>query len=388
MLQRIKEVNRRDWILLIGLMLAPMTGLRIWKIGPAEALCLIWGFPFLREFFSTNLKNYKFKFWMMFLCVITLGAIYGTTFYPKETSLIGILTYVYLSIVFLSFSIGLSKKEFDDIDNLFVVFCFVTTLWYVFLYYYSRYSESFLGAQLWFGRHTRFTGGGTNPHQLAVCIGVVLFGNIRSFFRSSRSFFDRMVYVICILGGLFIVKCTRSSTLYASIAISFFVGILVLIVNRVSNVGKRRKIYIIIICALTIMVLFFHNVIYEAFMGWLSDDENGMGRLDIFKTYSYTFKKNAIIGLGPGKHAYNGVFEYHNTYLEILAMSGIVGLIIFAIFSIRIFQTISVDPFLILCIIPLYSYGLAGFSMRRLIYWGILAVVLALAEKIKKRKEI
>ena len=37
-----KYIESRDWILLIGLSLAPMTGLRIWKIGPSEVLCLLW----------------------------------------------------------------------------------------------------------------------------------------------------------------------------------------------------------------------------------------------------------------------------------------------------------------------------------------------------------
>lgn len=367
-------------------MLAPMTGLRIWKVGPAELLCLVWGCPYVYEFLSIDLKNYKFKFWMMFLSVITLGAIYGTAFFPSETSITGTLTFVYFSIVFLSFSIGLSQRKYDEINNIFVVFCVLTTVWYMFLYLYSKHSSTFLGAQLWYGNHTRFTGGGTNPHQLAVCIGAVLFGNVRSFVRLKKQYKERLVFAFCVLGCLFLAKATRSSTLYASILISAFVGFVIIIAKRIPDVKKRKKVYIMIGCVFLMLTLLFYNQIHTLFMDWLSDDENGIGRLEIFKTYSYTFNKNAIIGLGPGKHANNGTFEYHNTYLEILAMSGIVGFIIFIIFSFRVFKTLSVDPYLMLCIIPLYSYGLAGFAMRRLVYWGILAVVLVLAEKFNTSK--
>ena len=36
---RVKEtIQRWDWLLLIGLCPAPMTGLRIWRMGPTEVL--------------------------------------------------------------------------------------------------------------------------------------------------------------------------------------------------------------------------------------------------------------------------------------------------------------------------------------------------------------
>ena len=37
-----KSIERWDWILIIGAILSPMTGLRIAKVGPAEFLCFVW----------------------------------------------------------------------------------------------------------------------------------------------------------------------------------------------------------------------------------------------------------------------------------------------------------------------------------------------------------
>ena len=36
------KIRTWDWLLILGLTIAPMTGLRIWKIGPAEVLTFIW----------------------------------------------------------------------------------------------------------------------------------------------------------------------------------------------------------------------------------------------------------------------------------------------------------------------------------------------------------
>ena len=54
--------------------------------------------------------------------------------------------------------------------------------------------------------------------------------------------------------------------------------------------------------------------------------------------------------------------EFHNTYLEILAMTGVVGFFIFAKFSLRIYRVLKSDYTLYLIVLPLYAYGLAGFS--------------------------
>ena len=140
------------------------------------------------------------------------------------------------------------------------------------------------------------------------------------------------------------------------------------------------------ICIIGIGIILLHEYIYSMFMKWLADDENGLGRLEIFKSFTYSMRKNIICGLGPGAHAYNGTFEYHNTYLEILAMSGVLGFIVFLRFSITIFKKMMSDKYLLLCIIPLYAYGFAGFAMRRLIYWGIIAIALVLSEKKAENK--
>ncbi len=103
--------------------------------------------------------------------------------------------------------------------------------------------------------------------------------------------------------------------------------------------------------------------------------------MEIFRTIGIALKKNPIFGLGPGGHAYDGTMEFHNTYLEILAMTGVVGFFIFAKFSLRIYRVLKSDYTLYLIVLPLYAYGLAGFSMRRLVYWNLIVLAVVLAQK-------
>lgn len=193
------RIKNRDWLLLVGLMLAPMTGLRIWKIGPAEVLCLIWCLPYLCKLPSKSVRSYKIKFWICFIAAILIGTVYGIAFYPNETAPLGVITYLYLGIIFEGITIGLEEKEYEEIDRLFNVFCVITTIWYMFLFLFSLASPSFLGAPLWYGGRVRFSGGGENPHQLAICMGAVIFGNIRLLFKATNGIGRRVFYGMCVL---------------------------------------------------------------------------------------------------------------------------------------------------------------------------------------------
>ena len=142
------------------------------------------------------------------------------------------------------------------------------------------------------------------------------------------------------------------------------------------------KFRLIILLVITIIVSLLYIDIYTGILEWIKLDPNGLGRFDIFSTIFLPFSKSPLVGLGPGGHAYGGIMEFHNTYLEILAMGGILGLLIFIIYSIKIFNTLKTDYRLVFIILPLYMYGVAGFAMRRLVYWSILMIVIVFAEKL------
>ena len=98
---------------------------------------------------------------------------------------------------------------------------------------------------------------------------------------------------------------------------------------------------------------------------------------EIFASIGDTLRKNWLFGLGPGIHGLDGTIEYHNAYLEILAMGGIIGFGIFIVFSSRLFLLLMTDPSILFAVIPLYAYGLG--------FWVVVAV--AAAYSVRKKQE-
>lgn len=378
-----------DWLLIVGLTLAPMNGLRIGKVGPAEVLCLLWCLPYIKNILHLKLSNVYLRFWLLFLAAIFAGTIYGSAFYPEETSAAGVVTYIYFAIISLGIYCGMKEKSAGNIFDIFKVLCGLIPIVYISLYVYSLYvSRSFLGAPLWYGNGRRFSGGADNPHQLAILIGAMLFGNLILLVRYSERLSRKILNVACICFCLFIAEETKSSTLVLSVVLTAAIAIYIFFLDGLKSKKDKLKFTILLITAALILIAIFNRQIYQYLYDWIASDDNGIGRLEIFRSITGSLRKSFLIGLGPGVHAQNGTIEYHNTYLEIFAMSGATGFWIFLLFSIRVFKQLKNTPALTLLIIPLYCYGLAGFAMRRLAYWVILSVVLALSERLYGEKGI
>ena len=368
------KIKARDWILMAGLTLAPMTSLRIWKIGPGEILCLLWGIKYL---FSSRIKhNDIIFFFILFIPALGLGSLAGYSIAPNELSVGDILTWIYFGVIAVSIFNGLKRNSQEYNDRLLCLFATIAMLWYLFLFLYSRYiSRSFLGVPLWYSGR-RFSGGATNPHQIAVLLCALFF----IFIRQILSKRNVLISIFGLAVSLFLIIGTESSTAIMSVALGIIIGAYFFVG---AHAGKNKK-RIMLIMSLIILIVTIagFSAFLELFTRWIEKDSNGLGRLYIFASFPRTFIKSPIVGLGPGAHGGNGLIEFHNTYLEVLAATGMLGGTIFLVFSIRIFKkAITADWKLFLIIISMYAYGFAGFAMRRLVYWGIIAFVVVIAEQ-------
>lgn len=376
-----------DWLLIIGFLLSPMNEFRIGKVGPAEVVCLLWALPQIMNALHDDFNSILERFWMIFLMVVIIGTFYGELFYPDETNYKGVFTYIYFTVISVGVYKGLKKRDKEYILVLMKKSFELIPILYILIYIYSKnVSPVLFGARLWFGG-VRFTGGANNPHQLALLLSAALFGNLIFMIKEKSTIFQHIKYLIYMYICYFLGEATASSTLKASIVITAILSIYFFYISTIEDKRQRFTATAILFTFVLSAFIFLLPKIYSAFMSWLSADENGIGRLEIFKTITYVFKKNPIFGLGPGIHARDGIMEFHNTYLEILAMSGIVGFGIFVIFSVKIFKQIWNCPEYMILIIPLYSFGLAGFAFRRLVYWIMLSIVLALSEKINENNK-
>ena len=363
-----------DWFLIIGLTFAPMTGLRIWKVGPAEVLCLIWGIRFMlkTKFRMTDLL----KFFIGFIGAMLLGSLVGYLIARSQLRISGVLTWVYLAFIALSMEIGLSENEVEYNEKLLFVFSAMAVAFQLFLYIYSqRISMTFFGAPLWY-HGVRYSGGGTNPHQVAV----LLCGTIFVFFRQIAKKKNIIISILLIAADVFLLKETESSTGIMAIVLGGVVMIFLAITN-LRNKRRRVQLMLIAIFSIAIVLLLTYSYIFSFMNKWLEEDSNGMGRLEIFSSFGECFKKSPLFGIGPGMHGGGGTIEFHNTYLEILAATGAVGMTFFILYTVRCIKKLwRADWTLIPIMTSLYAYSLAGFAMRRLAYWGVMVLIMVIAQ--------
>lgn len=374
------RITNKDKILMMGFILAPMNGLRFFKIGPAEILILIWCFLNYKQCLKINVKNYNFIFWSIFLFVISVGANYGILFYPNQVDYTGLTTWFYFMVISISIYQVFRNKSYNYSNNFLKKTISISIIWYFFLYLYSFFiNDVFLGAPLWY-ENVRFSGGANNPHQLAVLLAAIT-PLILKYLEESNNRLTKLYNISLFCIAIFLGMETNTATLQLSLVVSLAFLFYSIKLNKIKNIKNKFILYILTVIITIIIFLFFYQYFYESFVAWLTSDPNGLGRIKIFTTITDTLNKNWIFGLGPGTHAYFGELEYHNTYLEIIAMSGVLGFAIFIIYTIKIFKNLKIDIYFMSAIISLYVYGLAGFSLRRLAYWSVLMLLLAIAEK-------
>ena len=144
-----------------------------------------------------------------------------------------------------------------------------------------------------------------------------------------------------------------------------------------------KQIRIAVLLIIGGIVLLNIQMLMSTFYNWIASDANGLGRLDIFATYPDTFWKSPLFGLGPGVHGRDGNIEFHNTYLEVLAMSGMLGGMLFLVFSANVLKCVWKSSYALGVLGTLYAFGFAGFSMRRLVFWIILSIIYAYSRKLR-----
>lgn len=384
LLDHFAGIKLYDWLLIIGLTLAPMTGFRIWKVGPAEVLCLLWS---LRHYPSRYIdtKNDVFRFFVFFLGAMAVGSVWGLIVAPKEVHIVQWATWIYISYFSLALYTGLKKNTTEYNEKIITAVAASSATWYLFLYIFSIYiSKTFLGAPLWYGG-VRFTGGATNPHQVAVLMCGLTFCFARRVILRKKPVINLIFTFVCI----FIVLKTESSTGLAAIVFGCLSIIYVMTVHSSSSVETKALLTVVEAFVIIICSIVFFDDIYNYIMDWIMSDSNGMGRINLINQIGTTISKDPLFGLGPGMHALStkgNLMEYHNTYTEILATTGLVGFTIFSWFSFRMFRNVLYDDFFLPSIVAIYVYGLGGFAMRRLAYWGIFIIIFVITEK--KREQL
>lgn len=368
------RIRRWDWILILGIVLAPMTGLRIWKVGPGECLCLLWCFPRLTRGSKIVSLTVIFKVFVGFLASLLVGTIIGSIVAPEERVLSDWFTWIYLFLIATSLYQQLSNCSSEYIHLLIEASLRLSVVWYMLLFLYSRIiSRTFLSAPLWYGG-VRYTGGATNPHQIAMmlCIAILYFGILA---------IEKKNVIECLFTGcaVFMLIQTKATTGYAAVVL----GLVVYFGTRLLEIkkGKKDRWNLLIVYSVFALVIVALNweLVMRLLMEFMNSDKNGSSRLIIFSNIGNTLSKSPIFGLGPGTHSFwpgVGMMEYHNTFLEVLADAGIIGEIVLLWFILRMIKASMIEPKYLSMFITILVYCAAGFIMRRLIFWTYISLFL------------
>lgn len=377
-MRTIKYIKIWDWLLIATAILAPMTSLRFGsKIGPGELAIFIWSLRVI-DYRSIRI-TYLERFFIAFLFAILIGSFCGLLIAPNELSRSGWRTWVFLAVISHALICYLNRSSKEYITRLFNVICIASTLVQFLLYEYSvNVSRSFMGLQIWYS--SRYSGGGSNPHQVALPLCGFAFWFAYKVLKEKKIIYAPLAYF-----SFFLMKQTQSSTGEASVYLSFVVLFVLWVLHLEQS--RSRKIMFLLIGAVVAVGLayIFRNKLYNLAYDWISADKNGWGRFRLWSELGRTFKKSPFFGLGVGCHTYltnsSRMGEFHNSYFDILAATGLFGFFIFSLFTYRLVSKIlRNEPMLLPIILVLYGYNIAGFAVRRLPYWIITVFVLAIVE--------
>ena len=314
-------------------------------------------------FFLFNINNIKFsntniqipyKFLICFVCINFLGFIYAVFFGGKicndlfyenaiRTFLAYLLSILNASVLFLT----IKKDEFAKIlKKILVYFNIIYLLTFVTLFLLVISSIS---------NGERFSGYSTNPNQHGVLLVTIPF---LAFYLFKNKIIKNWLFVLSIITSSFLAFLIESDAVYYSfIIILFFYFLLIFKKSKI-----EVKIFLIFF-----FTLIFYFLIFDSLMLYIDQTNNNGDQANVRYVLWFNgilaFLESPIIGFGPG--SFSGFFEpfesveCHNTFIDLLTNTGLLGLVFYLFFLTKIFKSFYsknvILPLLMLSSIIIYS---------------------------------
>lgn len=378
-----------EYILVLGILTAPMTSLRIWKIGPSEILMLFWSIKiFIDIRFKFKIDMFM-KFWLLFDLCLLIGFSYRITAsiytgpFLSET-----LTFIFFNIFVFAMSQYLPSISYRKLLKILYAIFYFSSCVYIVLYIYAKFvSGSLFGISLWWGglRLLLFS---ENPHQLAFLLGpLVLIGlyllNIKYIKGNKGKFLAYLTIVTLIIISIE----TKASTL---IMVYFVISLVIIVMKNVTKHNSKKQVYKFLgsISFLLATCLLFYNYIYELLLKFIESDANGEGRILLWERGIERLSVSPIFGLGPGAHLLGDniipFLEVHNTYIDVALRGGVVGLFILLIMLFKSIYIVKSNIFAVSIVLFFCLYGIAGYSLRRITLWFFIMAIVYIYKNYKK----
>jgi hypothetical protein len=282
----------------------------------------------------------------------------------------------YLFIILTIITIGHIAKNNPDFSvtffrKLFIYWGFI----YVILFAISFITPSIFGMPLRY--HVYFSPLVNNVHQASMITSAMCFVMLYLGIKSKRSLIKTLFFIAT---ALFAAMAITSGSTKAMLGV--VVGAIVCGVHLVGYrpSGKGRFLINVttffVTMAIILVFLFSYTdeLIFLAVQFFTEADGTDGARQKIYTTGFVSGLNSPLVGFGPGAHVpYRGTFwDAHNSTLTIFLQAGLIGVLTFVWFNIRILKKSSINFALFGAVAAIGMYIIGGDILRRLPIWIIL----------------
>lgn len=331
----------------LGLVLATATQLRFGGIGPGDllvGLTMIYGILTIRKIHPVSI--YLLKFWAICLGSATLGMLVcmgqGRFLF---TFLHDVVAWLLCVLVCFVVPGVLAEVGIGPILRRYVAWTGVGTTLLLFLGWLAPLGIGPIHP--WY-MIVRFVGWSENPNQLAIWLAPIPFLAFLVF-PQSKGFFQKTLVVMAVLGSLIAGFLSSSDALVAGWFLGFVVASFLKLKKFISwrqpDAAAALRLWIVG-CAAFFVFAWFSTQITEAFLGkWdgmFHRNGEGQDRLNRWGFAMEAIQSSPIVGFGPG--SFSGPYfafgheEAHNTWLDWLLSTGLVGFLTLIVYQARLIR--------------------------------------------------
>lgn len=395
-----------DILFIVGILLAPMTALRLFKFGPGEILLIIWmisvysGNNPSKEYSSYTLPISNIgRYQITNLGMMVIGFLVNTIIYSAEKNMNQVLTdYISHIFMFLFSACMILYFKDRDVESIHCIIDRIVTIGavaYAALLIYATYvSPTLFGLPLWLGYRYRFQGLALNPHQIGMITGAGVCFSLY-LMSVSESRLKKIQYIVVCGIWYWVSLSIRSDTLTLTYIILVALTFIIKIPKGTPDPQVRRSNFIVIIICVGIAIIFAAPYLLDKLASFVTEAGNGLGRLELWNSGLGQFREKTLCfftGLGPGGNA--GMYltqhvtassfeaEAHNTYVQQILNSGIFVCIYYISIVIKIIERpIEKNTYLIMGVLYFVLYGFGGNMNKRVLVWFTYIIVMILTEK-------
>ena len=397
-LRTIHRAKRLQAMLVISMVFAPFTALRVGIAGICEASAI---------FLFVGLFWWKFKipakgrvarfpftiFWCTFSASTVLGMVYNRLFIDPSSGLLSsalfnLASYIFVSICCFSLEyaiVSINNKRWSEeaLRKIFLILTMVmTVLWIV-----SRFRPSLFGLRLRY--YMYFVPLAKNLHHVSMVMAPMPFIGLWCMSRE-KSVFRKLILII-----LSIWVCIMGLQIGSSkILLGQAFGLVILLFSWLFRMWEKRDSAHIIYVSIVTLALFIAllpsigKLLQSANDLFISMDGGG-GREEIYSEAIPKILQSPLFGFGPGGHIYrpwmaprNSIWwDAHQSYLGAYLQGGIIGFLSLVFITLFAMSRMFRDMNMLAAAGTIFIYAAGGDIIRRLPCWLFLILFIDVSSR-------